>query len=114
MKIKHIIDRLEDTLSSWRFYWEKDRKHEESTSEIYELKIYRHKEDSTFGYRYKLDSYKRNYYRNILRTDSKEEMKITLDLMGLRIAQVDIILFEEDFSGEIKVICSLIDLIKNE
>lgn len=37
---------------------------------------------------------------------------MTLDLMGLRIAQVDIILFEEDFSGEIKVICSLIDLIK--
>ena len=106
MKINHIGLNS----SSWASYW--DRKNNESMSNIYELRIYRYKEYSYYGYRYQLVSHsnKRYLYHNILNTDSKEEMKITLDLMGLRIKQVDIFIME-NLNGSITVQFSVIDLI---
>ena len=107
MKINHIgLNSF-----SWASYW--NNKNKESSSEIYyELRIYRYKEYSYSGYRYQLVSYsnKRYLYDNILSTDSKEEMKMTLDLMGLRIDQVNIFIME-NLNGTLNVTFSLIDLI---
>ena len=108
MKINHIgLNSF-----SWASYW--NNKNKESSSEIYyELRIYRYKEYSYSGYRYQLVSYsnKRYLYDNILSTDSKEEMKMTLDLMGLRIDQVNIFIME-NLNGTLNVTFSLIDLIE--
>ena len=107
MKINHI------GLSSfsWASYW--DRKNNESTSKIYELRVYKYKEYSYYGYRYQLVSHsnKRYLYHNILNTDSKEEMKMTLDLMGLTIERITIII-EKNKNNEIFLPCSVIDLTK--
>lgn len=80
---------------------------------IYELRIYKHTEYSSYGYRYQLFSYenRRYLYTIILKTDSKEEMKMTLDLMGLRIEQVNIIM-KKKFNKEIIIPYSVIDLTK--
>ena len=107
MKINHIALNS----FSWASYW--NNKNKESSSEIYyELRIYRHIEYSYYGYRYQLVSYKnkRYYSRNILTTDSKEEMKMTLDLMGLRIERITIIM-EKNLNNEMFLPCSVIDLI---
>ena len=105
MKINHIgLNSF-----SWASYW--DRKNNEFMSDIYELRIYRYKEYSYYGYRYRLVFHKKNYYMDILATDSKEELKITLDLMGLRIKQVDIFIME-NLNGSINVQFSVIDLIE--
>ena len=101
MKINHIVDR------NWALYWEKKVKE----SNIYDLRVYRFKKDSVCGYRYRLVLHKKNYYMDILATDSKEEMKMTLDLMGLRIKQVDIFVME-NLNGSINVQFSVIDLIE--
>ena len=105
MKINHI------SLNSFSLvrYW--DSKNKESTSDIYELRIYRHQ-----GYRnrYQLvSSYpnKRYLYNLILNTDSKEEMKMTLDLMGLRIERITIII-ENNMHDKMILPCSVIDLNK--
>lgn len=82
-----------------------------NSSDIYELRIYRYKENSTFCHRYKLCSYKRNYQKNILNTYSKEEIKITLDIIGLRIKNINIFITENS-TRNINVTCALIDLIK--
>lgn len=47
--------------------------------------------------------------KNIFKTNSREEMKMTLDLMGLRIKQVNIFMIEYS-TGRINVKYSLIDL----
>ena len=101
MKIEHIVDR------NWALYWEKKVKE----SNIYDLRVYRYKEYSYYGNRYRLVFHKKNYYMDILATDSKEEMKMTLDLMGLRIKQVDIFVME-NLNGSINVQFSVIDLIE--
>ena len=103
MKINHIGLNY----FSWASYW--DRKNKESTSETYELRIYRHK---VYRNRYQLVSYsnKRYLYDNILSTESKEEMKMTLDLMGLRIERITIII-ENNMNDKMILPCSLIDLI---
>ena len=106
MKINHIGL---NSFFSWSIYWDINNK--ESTSDIYELRIYRNIEYSYYGCRYQLVSYenKRYYSRNILTTDSKEEMKIILDLMGLRAKKVDI--FVQEKSNEDTIIpCSTIYL----
>ncbi len=107
MKINHIGL---NSFFSWSTYWDINNK--ESTSDIYELRIYRYKEYSYYGYRYQLVSHsnKRYLYHNILNTDSKEEMKMTLDLMGLRIERVTIIM-EKEPNNELIIPCSVIDLI---
>ena len=48
---------------------------------------------------------------DVLGTNSKEEMKMTLDLMGLRIDQVNIFIME-NLNGTLNVTFSLIDLIE--
>ena len=103
MKINHIGLNY----FSWMSYW--DSKNKESTSEIYELRIYRH---AVYKNRYQLVSHsnKRYLYHNILNTDSKEEMKMTLDLMGLRIERITIII-ENNMNNEMIIPCSVIDLI---
>ena len=101
MKINHIVDR------NWALYWNKRIKE----SNIYDLRLYRHKKDSVCGYRYRLVLHKKNYYMDILATDSKEEMMMTLDLMGLRIDQVNIFIME-NLNGSITVQFSVIDLIE--
>ena len=101
MKINHIVDR------NWALYWKKKVKE----SNIYDLRLYRHKKDSVCGNRYRLVFHEKNYYMDILATDSKEELKITLDLMGLRIKQVDIFIME-NLNGSINVQFSVIDLIE--
>ena len=100
MKINHIIDR------NWALYWNKRIKE----SNTYDLRLYRHKKDSVCGYRSRLVFHKKNYYMVILATDSKEEMKMTLDLMGLRIERITIII-ENNMNDKIILPCSLIDLI---
>lgn len=95
MNIKHIINR--NILDSWSFYSEMEKMFEESSSEIYSLMIYRNKNISDLEYKYQLVSHKKlkTYWvshKNLLRTDSKEEMKMTLDLMGLRIKRINIIM----------------------
>lgn len=106
MKINHIDEKN----FSWSCYW--DIKHKESISDIYELRIFKHKEYDYYGHRYQLVCYKneRYFYIPILNTDSKEEMKMTLDLMGLRIKQVKIIM-KEKMIGGIIIPFSVIDLI---
>ena len=108
MKINHIgLNSF-----SWASYW--NNKNKESSSEIYyELRIYRYKEYFYSGYRYQLVSHsnKRYLYHNILNTDSKEEMKMTLDLMGLRIERITIII-EKNKNNEMFLPCSVIDLTK--
>lgn len=103
MKINHI------SLNSfsWSSYW--DRKNKESKPEMYELRIYRHK---VYRNRYQLVYYsnKRYFHDLILNTDSKEEMKMTLDLMGLRIERITIII-EKNKNNELFLPCSVIDLI---
>ena len=47
---------------------------------------------------------------DILETNSKEEMKMTLDLMGLRFDKVNIFIME-NLNGKLNVEFSLIDLI---
>ena len=104
MKINHIgLNSF-----SWASYW--DSKNKESSSEIYELRIYRHQ---VYRYRYQLvySPNKRYLYDNILSTDSKEEMKMTLDLMGLRIERITIIM-EKNLNNEMILPCSVIDLNK--
>ena len=102
MKIEHIVDR------NWALYWEKKVKE----SKRYDLRIYRLKKDSSYGYRYILVFHEKNYYMDILKTDSKEEMMMmTLDLMGLRIDQVNIFIME-NLNGSITVQFSVIDLIE--
>ena len=101
MKINHIVDR------NWALYWEKKVKE----SNIYDLRVYRLKKDSSYGYRYRLVFHKKNYYMDILATDSKEELKITLDLMGLIIDQVNIFIME-NLNGKLNVTFSVIDLIE--
>ena len=107
MKINHIgLNSF-----SWASYW--NNKNKESSSEIYyELRIFKHKEYFYYEYRYQLVSYsnKRYLYDNILSTDSKEEMKMTLDLMGLRIERITIIM-EKNLNNEMFLPCSVIDLI---
>ena len=110
MKINHIIDKDFKYPNTWRFYWKNGIKHLESTSEIYELRIYRYKENSTFCHRYTLCSYKRNYQKNILNTYSKEEIKITLDIMGLRVENINIFITENS-NRNINVTGALIKLI---
>ena len=109
MKINHIIDKDFKHSNTWRFYWNNEIKHSESTSEIYELRIYRYKENSTFCHRYKLCSYKRNHQKNILDTYSKEEINIILDLMGLRIENINIFITEKS-TRNINVTGALIEL----
>ena len=101
MKINHIVDR------NWALYWNKRIK----DYNTYDLRVYRFKKDSVCGYRYRLVFHKKNYYMDILATNSKEELKITLDLMGLRIKQVDIFIME-NLNGSINVQFSVIDLIE--
>lgn len=101
MKINHIVDR------NWALYWNKRIK----DSNTYDLRVYRLKKDSVCGYRYRLVFHKKNYYMDILATDSKEEMNMTLDLMGLRIDQVNIFIME-NLNGTLNVTFSLIDLIE--
>ena len=107
MKINHI------SLNSfsWASYW--DREINESISDIYELRIFKYKEYAYYGHRYQLVSHsnKRYLYHNILNTDSKEEMKMTLDLMGLTIERITIII-EKNKNNEIFLPCSVIDLTK--
>lgn len=88
MKIKNI-DLYSFLIGS---NWDIERK--KSISDIYELRIFKHKEYAYYGYRYQLVCYKkeRYFYIPILNTDSKEEMKMTLDLMGLKIKRVSIII----------------------
>lgn len=108
MKINHIVDR------NWALYWYKKSKE----TNTYDLRIYRLKKDSSYGYRYRssygyryrLVFHEKNYYMDILATDSKEEMKITLDLMGLRFDKVNIFIME-NLNGKLNVEFSLIDLI---
>lgn len=107
MNINHIIDKDAKISNAWTFYGRRERKRIESPSERYELRIYTDKNDTR--YRYYLDSYKENLFRNILGTDSKEEMKMTLDLMGLRFEQVNIFMLEKS-TGKTNVTYSLIDL----
>lgn len=105
MKINHIGLNY----FSWVSYW--NNKNKESSSEIYyELRIYRHQ---VYRNRYQLVSYsnKRYLYNLILNTDSKEEMKMTLDLMGLRIEKGRIFM-KVDSTGKITIIGLLIDLIE--
>lgn len=95
MNIKHIINR--NILDSWSFYSEMEKMFEESSSEIYSLMIYRNKNISDLEYKYQLVSHKKLktylvYHKHLLNTDSKEEMKMTLDLMGLKIKRVSIII----------------------
>ena len=101
MKINHIVDR------NWALYWNKRIK----DYNTYDLRVYRFKKDSVCGYRYRLVFHKKNYYMDILATNSKEELKITLDLMGLRIDQVNIFIME-NLNGTLNVTFSLIDLIE--
>ena len=105
MKIEHIVDR------NWALYWEEELKNKKYKSGVYELRIYIHKELSYFGYRYQLDYHKRGCYTNILKTDSKEEMKMTLELMGLRIEKGRIFM-KVDSTEKITIIGLLIDLIE--
>ena len=101
MKIEHIVDR------NWALYWYKKNKE----TNTYDLRIYRLKKDSSYGYRYRLVFHKNNYYMDVLGTNSKEEMKMTLDLMGLRIDKVNIFIME-NLNGKLNVTFSLIDLIE--
>ena len=101
MKIEHIVDR------NWALYWYKENK----GTNTYDLRIYRLKKDSSYGYRYILVFHEKNYYMDILATDSKEEMMMTLDLMGLRIDQVNIFIME-NLNRSITVQFSVIDLIE--
>lgn len=105
------IDHIDEKNFSWSCHWDIERK--ESISDIYELRIFKHKEYAYYGHRYQLVCYKneRYFYISILNTDSKEEMKMTLDLMGLRIKQVDIFVME-NLNGSINVQFSVIDLIE--
>lgn len=106
MKINHIGL---NSFFSWSIYWDINNK--ESTSDIYELRIYKNIEYSYYGCRYQLVSPRndRYQYTTILKTDSKEEMKMTLDLMGLRAKKVDI--FVQEKSNEDTIIpCSTIYL----
>lgn len=102
MKINHIVDR------NWALYWYKKSKE----TNTYDLRIYRLKKDSSYGYRYRLVFHEKNYYIDILETNSKEEVKITLDLMGLRFDKVNIFIME-NLNGKLSenVEFSLIDLI---
>ena len=101
MKINHIVDR------NWALYWNKKIKE----SNTYDLRLYRLKKDSSYGYRYRLVFHEKNYYMDILETNSKEEMKMTLDLMGLRFDKVNIFIME-NLNGSINVQFSVIDLIE--
>lgn len=98
MNIRHIYKKI--------WYWE--TKFKENTIK---LLIYRNLDYSYYRCRYHLVSPKNGRYQyiNILKTDSKEELKMTLDLMGLRIDQVNIFIME-DMNGKLNVIFSLIDL----
>lgn len=112
MNIKHIINR--NILDSWSFYSEMEKMFEESSSEIYSLMIYRNKNISDLEYKYQLVSHKKlkTYWvshKNLLRTDSKEEMKMTLDLMGLRIKRINIIM-EKNLNNEMFLPYSVVDL----
>ena len=104
MKINHIGLNY----FSWVSYW--DSKNKESTSDIYELRIYRHQ---VYRNRYQLVycPNKRYLYNLILNTDSKEEMKMTLDLMGLRIERITIII-DNNMHDKMILPCSVIDLNK--
>ena len=106
MKISHVGENS----FNWACYW--DMKHKDHSSNIYELRIYRHIEYSYYGYRYQLVSHSNKIYvyNNILKTNSKEEMKMTLGLMGLRIERVTIIM-EKEPNNELIIPCSVIDLI---
>ena len=101
MEINHIVDR------NWASYWNKRIKE----SNRYDIRLYRFKKDSFCGYRYRLVFHKKNYYMDILATDSKEEMKMTLDLMGLRIERITIII-ENNMNDKMILPCSVIDLIE--
>ena len=100
MKINHIVDR------NWALYWDKKVKE----TNTYDLRVYRLEKDSFFRYKYRLVFHGKNHYIDILETNSKEEMKITLDLMGLRFDQVNIFIMEH-WNGKLNVSFSLIDLI---
>ena len=106
MKINHIGLNC----FSWARYW--DNKNKESTYEIYKLIIYRNKKYSYDGYRYRLLSHEnslRYHYRTILKTNSREEIKMTLDLMGLKIEKVNIIM-EENSASEMIIPYTVIEL----
>ena len=101
MNIKHIKNK--------NGYWETKLK--ENTSEIYKLRIYRNLEYSYYGCRYQLVSPRneRYQYTTILKTDSKEEVKMNLNLIGLRVEKVNI--FMQENSNEDTIIpCTIIYL----
>ena len=107
MKIIHIMGKN----GYWdeNGYWE--AKPKENSSDTYELRIYRNLEYSHYGCRYQLVSPRNESYQytTILKTDSKEEMKMTIDLMGLRINQATI--FMQEKSNEDTIVpCSIIYL----
>ena len=87
MKIKHIMKK--------NGYWMSSPI--KNSSEIYELRIYRNLEYSHYGCRYQLVSPRNESYQytTILKTDSKEEVKITLNLIGLRVKIVNIFMQEK-------------------
>ena len=103
MNIKHIYNKI------WYF----ETKFKGNTSKIYKLLIYRNLDYSYYRCRYQLVSSKNEGYQYniILKTDSKEEMKMTLDLMGLRIDQVNIIIRKKS-NKEIIIPYSVIELTK--
>ena len=107
MKIKHIMGKN----GYWdeNGYWE--AKPKENSSDIYELRIYRHIQYSYCGCRYQLVSPRndRYQYTTILKTDSKEEVKMTIDLMGLRIVQA-IIFMQEKSNEDTMIPCTIIYL----
>ena len=101
MKIKHIMKK--------NGYWMSSPI--KNSSEIYELRIYRNLEYSYYGCRYQLVSPRndRYQYTTILKTDSKEEVKITLNLIGLKVKIVNI--FMQEKSNEDTIIpCTIIYL----
>ena len=101
MKIKHIMKK--------NGYWMSSPI--KNSSEIYELRIYRNLEYSYYGCRYELVSPRndRYQYTTILKTDSKEEVKINLDLIGLRIKKVNIFM-QEKSNEDTMIPCTIIYL----
>lgn len=101
MKIKHIMKK--------NGCWMADPI--KNSSEIYTLRIYRNIKYSYYGCRYQLVSPRneRYQYTTILKTDSKEEVKMNLNLIGLSVKKVNILMQEK--SNEDTIIpCSIIYL----
>ena len=101
MKIKHIMKK--------NGYWVSSPI--KNSPEIYELRIYRNLEYSHYGCRYQLVSPRNESYQytTILKTDSKEEVKMTLDLIGLRIKKVNIFM-QEKSNEDTMIPCTIIYL----